>query len=532
MLALFVRRFVVALLGLALACGADRLRLGGQSVGLAIVGQVANSSARVWPWHDKSEEAKHQDEVQEEKQLDEQAPQKAVDTRRFTATPPPPVKGFGDKNSSPMNAKPENELRDKRNVSRNEEVFDEKEATTSTTITTTTTLVIITTTTTSTSRRQLRPPPRRAMRATLATTTATTTALRTYVPPTTTAERNMTAGASYGREPKVYFLFLAVDKISNLGVWESFFSHASRTQYRAFVHCKEPSCKLQGSGSVIKSIPTVPSYYCTDLVSPMNKLISYALDQASDDAHPQDKFAFISDSTLPAKSFQEIHRTLTDRDGSDFCVFPAKEWADVRQGSELEMAPKAHQWITLTRAHAEKASRLWSQGHLHNIMDHFELNKKTWLWTDNSYADSRNFGCLDEFWHMAAIFGTLNHVLPHSDTEYVSLEHFSGGNLHGSLHISDKEMWQGECDTFVMWSAYMNTGVNNAFERFYSELDQVSVPHTGTGARPGWWDTISENGIKAMKDSDFLFVRKFIDHPKLADSTDSFQSAYSRIVFN
>lgn len=342
---------------------------------------------------------------------------------------------------------------------------------------------------------------------------------------------NATSGVANVGGPKVYFLFLAVGKISNFGLWEEFFSRESKNQYRAFVHCKEPSCKMQVSGSVLKGIPTVPSYYCTDLVSPMNSLLSHALESSADDAHPQDKFVFVSDSTLPAKSFHQIHRTLTDRDGSDFCVFPSKEWADIRQGSELEMAPKSHQWITLTRAHAVKASRLWSEGHLHNLMDHFQLNKKKWVWPDNSYADSRNFGCLDEFWHMAAIFGTLHNVRPHSDTEYVSLDHFSGGTLHGSLHISGDELWQGECDTFVMWSAYMHTGQNNAFERLHSSLDAVSVPHTGNGARPGWWDTISETGIKAIKDSDFLFVRKFIDHPKLASSADSFQSAFSRIVF-
>lgn len=335
----------------------------------------------------------------------------------------------------------------------------------------------------------------------------------------------------YGREPRVYFLFLAVNKIANFALWEAFFKHVPKAQYRAFVHCKERSCHLQTFNSAIKSIPTVPSYYCTDLVSPMNALISHALEKDADGAHPQDKFAFVSDSTLPAKPFQDIYRTLTGREGSDFCVFPSKEWADVRVGSEVEMAPKSHQWITLTRAHAEKASRLWKQGHLHNLMNHLELNKKKWRWGDNSYGDGRNFGCLDEFWHMAAIYGTLQNVRLQDATEYVSLDHFTGGSLHGSLHISSDAFWQGKCDTFVMWKGYVHTAMDSAFERLYSTLDQVSLPHIGNGARPGWWDTISETGIKAIKDSEFLFVRKFVDHPRLDSSSNSFQSAYSRIVF-
>lgn len=343
---------------------------------------------------------------------------------------------------------------------------------------------------------------------------------------TTTPWSNST-GDVYGRMPRVYFLFLAVDKISNLGTWEKFFAHGSKSQYRAFVHCKEYSCKSQVSGTVIKTVPTVRSEYCTDLVSPMNKLLSYALEYASEDTHPEDKFAFVSDSTLPAKPFQDIYHTLTTRSGSDFCVFPTSEWADIKLSSGLEMAPKFHQWFTLTRAHAEKASRLWDQGHLRNLMGHFEMNKKSWMWMDNSYADSRNFGCLDEFWHMAAIYGTLRNIDPHHDAEYVSLEHFTGGNLR----ISDGAAWQGECDTFVIWSKYMHVGHDNPFERLHNGLDYSSTPHGGNAARPGWWDTISEDGIKAIKNSDFLFVRKFIDNPRLAGSSDSFEDAYSSIMF-
>lgn len=251
------------------------------------------------------------------------------------------------------------------------------------------------------------------------------------------------------------------------------------------------------------------------------------MEYASDDPHPQDKFAFVSDSTLPAKPFQNIYRTLIGRDGSDFCVFPSQEWADIREGQNVEMAPKFHQWITLTRAHAEKASQLWDQGYLRNLMDHFEINKKAWMWMDNSYGDGRNFGCLDEFWHMAAIYGTLENVDPHHGTTYRSLEHFSGG----TLRVGEERIWQGECDTFVNWSKYMHTGNDNVFERLHYELDHMSIPHDGNAARPGWWDTISEIGVKAIRDSDFLFVRKFIDAPMLAASADSFEAAWTRIVF-
>lgn len=326
------------------------------------------------------------------------------------------------------------------------------------------------------------------------------------------------------RPARIYFLFMAVDKISNLKVWTNFFSQAPPSQYRALVHCKLPQCNAFIAGTVMQAVPTVPSYYCTDLVSPMNQLLAQALNDEPGSTNPNDKFVYISDSSLPAKPFSQIYSTLAMRPGSDFCAFPSNEWADIPGIGGLEMAVKVHQWITLNREHAERASVMWASGKLHNFMSKFQMNMNSYVWSNNSYGDSRNFGCLDEFWHMAALYGTLSHVQASKDA-LVSLPQFT----NGPLRVSKAAGWQGQCDTFVMWAKYLHTEGNNPFEKLHSSLDPASVPHGGNSQRPGWWDTISSYGIRALRNSDFLFIRKFIDNPRLADGGD-FIAEYSRIV--
>lgn len=349
------------------------------------------------------------------------------------------------------------------------------------------------------------------------------TKLSLKFPPSQPASTPQTATTA-----KVHFLFLAVDKVSNLEIWRSFFNHASLEMYRAWVHCKNPSCAAQVYGSPLQLVPTVPSYYCTDLVSPMNQLLNFALQADSNNNHPNDRFAFISDSSLPAKPFMTVHSTLTNRPGSDFCVFPSKEWADVQDPSygHVQIVPKHHQWIVLNRAHAQKSSQLWARGQMHDLMSRFRMNTMRWTYANNSFGDARNFGCLDEFWHLAALFGPLQVGDTVSPSD-VALPMFSGG----PLHISGNEGWQGTCDTFVIWSKYIGAagGIANSFQKLHQSLDAASTPHGGNSQRPGWWDKISTYGIRAIRNSDFLFVRKFVDKPWLTDGGE-FEVAWTREV--
>lgn len=337
---------------------------------------------------------------------------------------------------------------------------------------------------------------------------------------------NSTANQSI-RDPRIYILFLATDKMSNLDVWNKWFEGVHPERYRAFIHCKDPSCISQVAGSFIVPVPTVGSWYCTDLVSPMIQLLSFAISQDLGPINPDDKFAFVSDSTLPAKPLQEIYDTLVNRKGSDFCVFPSNEWADKPMlSSSLEMVPKVFQWITLTRFHALKAVDAWNSNSHKDFMNSFGLNTKTWG-NDNNYGDGRNWGCFDEFWFMAALMGPIEKV----DADSMKFVRMDGFGQQGSsnLEVDSQAGWQGTCDTFVMWVKY--AGVPGPFKSFLSTLDSESLPHPGNFMRPGWWDSISPTGIAAIRKSDFLFVRKFIDQPTLAGG-GNFAETYAKLVYS
>jgi hypothetical protein len=331
------------------------------------------------------------------------------------------------------------------------------------------------------------------------------------------------------RPPRVYFLFLAVDKVANLDVWNQFFLGAPRDQYRAFVHCKTEQCRAQVAQSPLVAIPDVPTVYCSDLVSAMNQLVVQAMLLDAGASNAQDQFTFVSDSTLPAKPFDMVYHSLTTRTGSSLCLFPTAEWADIATLNGVEVAPKYFQWITLNRAHAEQTRLFWASGRDRNLMEHFHMNKEVYMWTNNTFSDHRNFGCLDEFWYFAVLFNTIHEVYP--DQNRVIDFH----SLEGSpIQVHSEQRWQGRCDTFVLWHKHIQApgpGDSMAFSAFYVALDHSSTPNSGNSARPGWWTQMSTNGMHAVRNSDFLFIRKVYDKPVVTDGTD-FARTYSSIVLS
>lgn len=356
------------------------------------------------------------------------------------------------------------------------------------------------------------------------------------------------SGKHTQRLPRIYFLFLAVDKISNFGVWQSFFDAAPTDRYRAFIHCKSARCKSFASvfPALLGLVPTVGAAYCADLVTPMNQLLASAILDDPHSANPEDKFVFVSDSTLPAKPFSHVYQRLIQRTGSDFCMFPAKDWADepvqiTKNGkpeSGHDLAIKTHQWITLSRSHSERSVRLWREGVMRNLMTNFRLNEGG-LWqnlANRTFGDNHNFGCLDEYWHMYTLFGpwTITETEKRSETT----EYHYADLTNSPIQIRAEAGWQGTCDTFALWSEYRTTpfemahgkskSAENPWMTLYSALDVMSIPHDSSSG-PAWWDTISRQGIKAIRDSDFLFVRKFIDNPTLAYGGD-FAVEYPQII--
>jgi len=298
-------------------------------------------------------------------------------------------------------------------------------------------------------------------------------------------------GSQLERAPRLYLLFLAVGQINNFEVWESFFSNAPPEHYRAFIHCKEQSCKDKVAGSPLVVVPTVPTKYCKDLVTAQQQLIHYALRDTNGGVNPSDKFAFVSDSTLPAKPFSTVYSTLIGREGSDFCISPTFQW---KVGFEPWTRVIKHgQWIVLARAHAEQADRKWSK------VDAAQYKK-----IDN---------CLDEFWYAFILFGPV-FAPRRGHLRQQALDHFTGG----PLVTSPSAGLQGQCDTFTLRPMDRDSSFGHDTFDLYHELDEASTPRAIGNARPGSWATVSRQGMRKMRDSSFLFLRKFVESPKLLNA--------------
>jgi hypothetical protein len=461
------------------------------------------------------------------------------------------------------------------------------------------------------------------------------------------------------KTPRVHFLFLAVDRIQRLDLWQRFLYDAPADQYRIILHCKEPvACrgqlKMSGIsddvlGKQIEVIDTpAPSAYCTDLVSAENRLLEVALQPPFATAgspspakaasfaetkvhentnpapspssflakhedfsnvssisgdHPNDKYIFVSDSTIPAKSFAEVHWALTTGPDSHFCIFPREQWATAARTScvdddsrcpvwaqkgecernpnfmhfrcqrscqvcndelgriagsagvafnEQIVAVKTHQWKVLNRADATRSVQLWKQGFLRHLMHMMHLN-----WHDSF----RNHGCLDEFWHFAALYGVFPGHCMGKRNSHIRCNEWA---LQGECERNPAYMWkdceaacakcqlpssklangavamnlengaevQGKCDTFVKWPTASAMGRSNGMVQLDQELAGLATMQRGNIARPETILKISPWGLLSLKKSSFLFVRKFTASSEIEGDCNPMVDIFSRDVFS
>jgi len=322
--------------------------------------------------------------------------------------------------------------------------------------------------------------------------------------------------------PKVFFLFMVYAKINNEKVWQRFFLPAVRgTDYHALVHCKfESSCKGNVKAQhIFEIIPTVETTYCFDLVNAMNTLLQTALARGGA-GHPNDKFVFISDSTLPIKPFAAVRQRLTVDSGatSDFCVFPRNEWAEVPDSGTMYLgqkrvhaAVKHHQWVTLSRAHALEAIKRRDTNF--DLMTRFQLN-----------SGGGNSGCLDEFWLFATLFGTLN--LTTSAPASFQLKDYTGGPLTSMNH-----QVQGQCDTFVHWMPRAEGTANNlTLLAQFMKADAGTDMQQAGDTKPATIGRLSKASLEIMRDSWFLFARKVEDAAPFS-GCESLEDAFDALIF-
>eukprot|EP00435_Cladocopium_sp_Y103_P063516 s1136_g25.t1 len=132
--------------------------------------------------------------------------------------------------------------------------------------------------------------------------------------------------------PTITFLFMAYDAwqisltflydgLPHMAIWEKFFRGGKPGKdFRVLIHCKSASkCRHDfRNHPIFNLVETVETEYCFGLVSAMNHLLGEAL--ASGPGHRNDKFVFVSDTTLPVKPFKTIQRQTRLTSASFLCT--------------------------------------------------------------------------------------------------------------------------------------------------------------------------------------------------------------------
>lgn len=320
---------------------------------------------------------------------------------------------------------------------------------------------------------------------------------------------------------RVFFLFLTKDGVQRHDIWGTFLKDADAGRYSTFVHCSNwATCskELEESNPMNASlVNTVPSVYCKDLVAPMVQLLKAAMIQSTT---PHDKFVFLSDSTLPIKPFNLVYDELMATGSSDFCIEGSAHWPKVLFTNLVSARLVKHsQWVVLNRDHARILVRDWPLKSIHTGVEYWGVPLGPSTSPDGHGGAVPPFLslaqislCTDEWAVFASIFGAVG-LDPGRHTS--AHESIIPGLGAGPLKLDDGlEDSQGVCRTFVSWD-----GVKGATEssskhlmrelRYDSPSTQLSCDPDCKGSHPETFTAISSNSLRKLRNSPFLFARKF-----------------------
>jgi len=307
--------------------------------------------------------------------------------------------------------------------------------------------------------------------------------------------------------PVLNLLFLVRDGIWNAEIWRSWLAQAPVGAAKVYVHCANfQDCMAAVSNWSLPGmevVPTVPSKWCKDLVTPQVQLLQKAL------ASPvgrtaKDKYIFLSESTLPLKRFSEVHEAMIGDTRSAFCFFPPSQWGNMTEatlGNESYWT-KHEQWITLNVADAEKLVRDWEPvGERTSFMIDFHKMRNRPEWPENVFSDlqqgprkTQTKPCADEFGVYAAIWGVflVGEQCPLDPKRTCS----SLQDLY-SLRT---------CHTLTLWP----------YKPIYDDMEHLPKSDTeliqfdsNQPAHPVSFQRVGLAGMHVLSDSGNLFARKF-----------------------
>eukprot|EP00928_Gymnodinium_smaydae_P099643 TRINITY_DN9566_c0_g1_i1.p1 TRINITY_DN9566_c0_g1~~TRINITY_DN9566_c0_g1_i1.p1 ORF type:complete len:439 (+),score=84.91 TRINITY_DN9566_c0_g1_i1:204-1520(+) len=310
----------------------------------------------------------------------------------------------------------------------------------------------------------------------------------------------------------VHFLFLVNGSLPHAALWRRFFARAPAGTWRAWVHCADAqACRDSGVAAELPGltvVPTVPSSYCTDLVTPTVQLLKSALASRTEVAHGAlEKFALVSDSTVPVKSFGYVFRELTSSPESDFCIAPPSDWRGAHVDTKKLFLVKHSQWVVLNRDHAHSLVRRWAppkqwdtfQGWWNVPLrgSHGSRSPQRLISATRFMANQNgHYACTDE----QAVFATLFGAFEGTRRSFAGL---------GDVDRTAASV-QGRCRTFVVFRNTKDLGnlTDNVMgvarhDPSTQLLQQPDPSHPVELSCPG------RQTVAALRASPFLFARKF-----------------------
>ena len=162
-------------------------------------------------------------------------------------------------------------------------------------------------------------------------------------------------------EGVIYFLFMIYSRINNEEIWADYLKDVPLSNYKVFIHVSSKENFYPPKLFDYSIVPTVQSTYCIKTVPPMNQLLKYALNTSISEF---DRFIFLSEQTIPVKSFRKFQDMYLSCDASgilssfavtipppsDFCIIPTDQWFLYSQLNTMRsMVVKHHQWVNLNR---------------------------------------------------------------------------------------------------------------------------------------------------------------------------------------
>lgn len=322
-------------------------------------------------------------------------------------------------------------------------------------------------------------------------------------------------------ERRIIFLFLVTESgIYHPDLWNAFFEDGKPSQFSAYVHCTNYCNQtMLKRMPLLKPVDIVPTHYCHNLVDAMVSLLKGAI---ADGGTPNDKFIFVSDSTLPVKPFNEVYHVLGKTTDSDMCVFPIDHWGEAAFNNKRAVLVKHHQWVILNYEHAQVMVQTWgsvdSQGQ-------WSVPIRTPTYSEPLIYNAEKFSrapianwCADEWAFFATIFG----AIPDNGSASTKISGYRDRNGGNTLMLNGPgtTKMQGTCRTFAFWSDVDPDAAKLAAQLAKGHPHNVLSCWPSCTYRPAEVEKLSNDGLLQMRRSPFLFARKFSNTIKLPQFRD------------